>query len=292
MRMAAALGLALVAATSSYCQKESLLIGPGDLVAVTVFQTPELSQRTRVNDAGELSLVLGGNVKLAGLTPEQGERVVEHALIEGLFLRAPSVTLTVEEYATQSVSVLGQVKTPGAYPIGTPRSVIDVLALAGGLTEMADRKITIERRATKERLNYYMSNSPDKALQAEIEVYPGDKIIVARTEVVYILGDVAKPGGFPESINNSRLTVLEAVALAGGTPPNAVPSHTRLIRKHPDGTYEELHIPLSDMQKGKRPDMPLEADDILYVPFSYARNMAVGIGGLVAAAAGASIYHF
>lgn len=273
-------------------QDESLLIGPGDLVSVSVLQVPELNQRARVTDSGELSLTLGGKVKVEGLTPEQGARAIEQALVKGEFLVGPTVTLTIDQYATQNVSIMGEVKLPGSYPIFTSRSVIEVLAQAGGVTSFADRRITIESHRTRQRFYYYLSNNADQALQTQVMVFPGDKIIVPRVDVVYVLGDVARPGGFPKSTNDSRLTVLQAVSLAGGTPPNAAPSHTRLIRKHLDGTYEEIHVPLSDMQKGKKPDMAMEADDILYVPFSYARNVAVGIGGLVAAAGSASIYRF
>ncbi|HEY0759329.1 MAG TPA: polysaccharide biosynthesis/export family protein [Acidisarcina sp.] len=276
----------------SRAQKESLLIGPGDLVAINVFQEPELDQHGRVTDAGDLPLILGGKVALAGLTPEEAARAVEQVLVRGQFLLNASVTVTIEQYATQNVSVLGQVKAPGTYPIGTSRSVLDVLALAGGLTDLADRRITIESHSDRKRFYYYLSNSADEALQTSLTVFPGDKIIVPRVDLVYVLGDVGRAGGFPESTNDSRLTVLEAVSLAGGTPPNAVPSRARLIRKHADGTYEEIHLPLSQMQKGKKPDMPLQANDIIYVPFSYARNIAVGLGGVVAATSSASIYRF
>jgi polysaccharide export outer membrane protein len=92
--------------------------------------------------------------------------------------------------------------------------------------------------------------------------------------------------------NDSKLSVVQAISLAGGTPPNAVPSHTRLIRKQPDGSHVEIPLQLSAMQKGKAPDMELQADDIVYVPFSYVRNMAVGAGSLVGATSSAAIYRF
>ena len=95
-----------------------------------VFDTPELEQKSaRVTDAGELPLLLGGNVKVDHLTPAEAARSIEKALVDGHFLLRPQVTVTVEEYATQKVSVLGEVKTPGAYAISTPRSVLDVLTL-------------------------------------------------------------------------------------------------------------------------------------------------------------------
>ena len=111
---------------------------------------------------------------------------------------------------------------------------------------------------------------------------------------MYILGDVNRPGGIAIVTNDSKLSALQALSLAGGTPPNAVPSHARLIRKQADGSHVEIPLQLSAMEKGKQPDIQLQADDILYVPFSYTRNMAVGAGSLVKASAsfGFAIYHF
>jgi polysaccharide biosynthesis/export protein len=89
---------------------------------------------------------------------------------------------------------------------------------------------------------------------------------------------------------HSQLTVIEAVALAGGTPPSAVPSHAKLIRRQAQGGYQEIPINFSDMQKGKKPDMQLEPDDIVYIPFSYLKNIASTSSGIVASAASAAIY--
>ena len=168
----------------------------------------------------------------------------------------------------------------------------DLLALAGGVTELADRKIVVQRRGTKEKVDYFLSNKPSEALDNNVDVYPGDIVFVPKVDVVYVLGDVNRPGGYPMATNTSKLTVLEAVTLAGATPPSAVPSKAKLIRKQPDGTYVEIHLPLSDMQKGKRSDMALAPDDIIYVPFSYIRNMGSGLTALVSSAATASIYRY
>lgn len=273
-------------------EKESLLIGPGDILNIKVFETPEMDQQARVTDSGEIPLVLGGTIKVAGLTPAAAAREVERVLVKGNYLLTPHVGVTVAQYATQYVSVMGQVHAPGNYPIGTPRSILDVLAQAGGLTDTADRKVTIERRGTKERVEFFVSNKSDAAFTSNVLVYPGDIVLVPKADLVYVLGDVGRPGGFAKLTNDSRLTVLQAVAMAGGTQPTAVPSHARLIRKKPDGSVEELKLPLSDMQKGHKPDIQLKADDIIYVPFSYARNLALGSSAMVAGAAGAAIYHF
>lgn len=273
-------------------QTESLTIGPGDMLHLKVLEAPELEQSSRVSDAGTLTLILGGKVQVAGLTPAEAAVAIERTLVEGHFVLTPHVSVTTEQTATQNVTILGQVRTPGSYPIATPRPILDVLALAGGLNDLAQRRVTIQRHASKERVDYVLSNSANAALDANVPVYPGDTVLVPKADVVYVLGDVNRPGGIAIVTNDSKLSALQALSLAGGTPPNAVPSHSRLIRKQADGSHVELPLQLSAMQKGKEPDIPLQGDDIIYVPFSYARNMAVGAGSLVGATSSAAIYRF
>jgi polysaccharide biosynthesis/export protein len=273
-------------------QTESLTIGPGDLLHLKVLESPDLEQATRVSDAGTVALILGGKVQVAGLTPAEAAVAIERALVEGHYVLTPHVSVTTEQTATENVTILGQVRTPGSYPIATPRPILDVLALAGGLNDLAQRKVTIQRHSTKERVDYVLSNSANAALDANVPVYPGDTVLVPKADVVYVLGDVNRPGGIAIVTNDSKLSALQALTLAGGTPPNAVPSKSRLIRKQADGSHVELPLQLSAMQKGKEPDIPLQGDDIIYVPFSYARNMAVGAGSLVGATSSAAIYRF
>jgi polysaccharide export outer membrane protein len=292
MRTVRLLSFLLCSVTCCCAQTESLTIGPGDLLHVKVLEALELEQSARVTDAGTLPLILGGSVHLAGLTPSEAALAVARVLVADHYVLTPHVTVTLEQTATQNVTILGQVRAPGSYAIGTSRPILDVLALAGGLTESADRKVTIERHAGKQRIDFVFSNSADTALGASVLVFPGDTIVVPKADVVYILGDVNRPGGFAMVTNDSKLSVIQAMTLAGGTPPNAVPSQARLIRKKADGTRVEIPLQLSAMEKGKNPDLQLQADDIIYVPFSYTRNMAVGAGSLVGATSSAAIYRF
>jgi polysaccharide export outer membrane protein len=271
--------------------KESLLIGRGDLIHVRVFDTPELEQRTRVTDAGTLDLVLGGSVKIEGLTPTEAARAVNEALSRAHILLRPQVEITIDEYATQKVSIFGEVRSPGAYSLPTPRSVIDVLSLGGGLTDLANRHIVIIRNNGSKKEPYFVSNDSSALPDMNVTVNPGDTVFVPKAAIVYILGDVKLPGGYAMTNNESQLSVLELVARAGGTPPTAVPSHASLIRKSDTG-YIVDHLPLSAMQKGKQSDLPLAPNDIVYVPFSYLRNLAVNASGVAASAATAAVYRF
>ena len=271
--------------------QESLLIGPGDLLHVQVLDTLELEEHARVTDAGELPLVSGGSVKVASLTPIQAARVIEDALVQRNIMLHPHVLVTVEQNPNQMVSVLGEVQRPSAYPIETPRSVLDVLALAGGLTSGADRNILIERKGTKEKIPYFVSNKGDVAVDNAVTVNPGDTVLVPKADLVYALGDVGRPGGYAMADISSKLSVLELTSLAGGIPPTGVPGKARLIRKTDQG-YVEIPIPLNKMEQGKRSDLPLQAGDILYVPFSYLRNLAVNAAAIVATAGNAAVYRF
>jgi polysaccharide export outer membrane protein len=278
-------------AQQSRVNQESLLIGRGDLLTIHIVDTPELEQHPRVEDSGKIPLTGAGQLEVAGLTPAEAAVKIQERLITAHYLNHPQVSVTIEQYATQYVSVIGQVKVPGAYPVATPRPIIDVIALAGGITELADRDITVEKHGEpNEQISYNLSNSPQDAIAHQVLVGPGDTIMVAKAGIVYILGDVSRPGGFVMQNNSSHLTVLQAIAEAGGTAHSAVPSHTTLTRRLPNGQYDQIPLQLSKMQQGKIPDMQLSAGDIIYVPFSYLRNMVVGGSGIVAAATSAAIY--
>jgi glycosyltransferase involved in cell wall biosynthesis len=126
------------------------------------------------------------------------------------------------------------------------------------------------------------------ALNADILVRPGDTVIVPKAGIVYVLGDVAHPGGYVMQ-NDSQLTVLQAIALAAGASKTASEKRVRLVR-NVDGITNSLDLPLRDMERGREPDVPLQAGDILYVPFSMVRNLSMGLANITAAASSALIY--
>jgi polysaccharide export outer membrane protein len=272
--------------------QNSLLIAPGDLLHIHVADTPEMEADARVTDRGMVPIVGIGEVTLAGLTPSDAATAVHDKLIDRHYLNHPQVSINVVEFATQQVSVIGEVKTSGAYEITTPRPILDVLALAGGLTPEADRHILIERKGDPQNpLDYYVSNNGQQAIERQVMVDPGDTIVVSRSGIVYILGDVTRPGGYVMSNNESQLTLLQGLALAGGVSRAAKQGHAHLIRQKPGGGYSDTELSVGDVQKGKRPDLALLPGDVLYLPFSYARNLATtGAAGVAASTAGAAIY--
>jgi polysaccharide export outer membrane protein len=284
-----AVALILLLCTAHIHAQESLLIGKGDLLHITVMREADLEQRVRVRDSGEVSLALVGNISVLGLTPSEAGDKIAHSYLAGQFLKHPQVSVLIEEYATQSVSVLGQVAHPGAVQLTTPRSLLDVLSMAGGLTEAADRNVTIEHGGkSPNRTQVFIPNKPEDASNLDILVQPGDTVIVPKAGIVYVLGDVGRPGGYIMQ-DDSRLSVLQAVSLAAGSNKTAAEKHVRLIRKV-DGKYTEQDLPLREIERGKQPDVALSANDVLYVPFSLSKNVALGATGIVASASSALIY--
>jgi polysaccharide export outer membrane protein len=277
-------------ATTLLAQNESLLIGPGDLLHLQVYDTPEMEQRARVTDAGNIPFSFLGSVPVSGLTPEQAAERIQDRLVAAAVMKHPQVTVRVEAYATQNASVMGEVQKPGIFEIDTPHKVVEVLAMAGGLTILADRHITIERFGPgKQKVEFYYTNAPGIALPEDPMVYPGDTVVVPKAAVVYVLGDVLKPGGYPMSTNNSSMTVLQAIALAGYANHTAAIGKSKLVRETPAGV-QEIDLPVGAMQKGKLPDVALLPDDVVYVPFSFMRNIGVNGQGILASAASAAIY--
>jgi polysaccharide export outer membrane protein len=273
--------------------KESLLVGPGDELHIQVYDTPDLDQTTLVNDAGMVELVMGGTVKVAGLTAVEAAHRIEARLLEQNILLEPKVQINIVEFATQKVTILGEVRVPGQYSIKTPRSILDVLTLAGGVTPLADRKVVLQRHGTGEKLTYLLTNKPNENFDTSIEVEPGDSILVPRADVVYAIGDFRTPGGFLMTTNDGKVSVLQLVARAGGLTHTAAASKAHIFR-HSDQGVVQIDIDIRAMQKGKASDMFLSADDIVYIPFSYLRNAAISINGsaIIAAAGTAAIYTF
>jgi polysaccharide biosynthesis/export protein len=248
-----------------------------------------MQQQVRVTDDGFVPLAYIGSVHVAGQTPAAAAAIIQKALIEKHIMHQPQVAIRMTELATQDVSVLGQVRTPGTYSITTPQTILKVLSLAGGLTDGADRNVTVRRNRSGQELKYYVSNNAQQALSDVVTVYPGDTILVGRAPMVYVMGDVNRPGGYAIVTNDERLSVLQVIAMAGSANKTAVQSHVRLIRATEHGQVE-LPVHLDAIQKGKQADIYLQANDIIYVPFSWMKNVVMSSSSIAATTAGAAVY--
>jgi polysaccharide export outer membrane protein len=246
-------------------------LGPGDLIEVSVFNVPEMATKARVSNSGDIYLPLIDYVHVDGLTQEEAQTVIEKRLSDGGFVRNPHVTIFVDEAASQGVTILGEVIRPGIYPDVADHKLYGVLSEAGGFTPAASRKIAIIRRNQPDPLRIELPRNLADNLSGDIEILPGDTITVPRAPIIYVVGDVGHPSGL--LVDNGTLTVLQALALAGGTNRTAKMGGARILRKTLSG-MTETRIQLKKMLEAKAPDITLQADDILFVPVSGARIAA------------------
>jgi polysaccharide export outer membrane protein len=266
----------------------SLRLGAGDLLEVSVYNVPELTTKARVGNSGDVYLPLIDYVHVGDLTVEEAQVLIQKRLEDGGFVRGAHVTIFLDESASQGVTILGDVAKPGIYPALGDRKLYDLISAAGGFASTAGRKVSIIRQHSQTApITVNLPRNLADDLQDNIEIMPGDTITVPRAPIIYVVGDVGRPAGF--LVDNGNLTVLQALALAGGTNRTAKIGGTRIIRKGPTG-MTETHVPLKKMLEAKAPDVNLQADDILFVPLSGARVAAgTGFSAAVTAAAGLAI---
>lgn len=260
------------AARSSRSPQE-LLIGAGDLLEVSLYGMPDFKTDVRVNSGGEISLPMLGTVVVGGLSVEQAETLIERKLTQKGLFNDPHVTVFAREYATQGISVLGEVQKPGIYPLLGSRKLYDAISAAGGTTPKAGRYVLITRRNDPQgSVRVPLLTGAPESMENNVPVEPGDTIVVSKAGIVYVVGDVRQPGGFILE-NGNGITVLQAIALAQGTNPNAALNAARLIRKTPEG-LKDVPLSLKKILAAKAPDPQLQPDDIVFVPGSAGKSAA------------------
>lgn len=266
-------------------------ISAGDLVEVKVFDTPELSGRMRVSEDGNISLPLIGATKVAGQTPHEAEATIEKSLVVNGFMKNPQVSVFVAQYATQDVSVFGEVTRPGVYPFTAHHRLLDVISAAGGLSAMAGRNVAIYRRDQSVPVETVTLNGNASQLSGtNPELLPGDTVVVSKTGLVYVVGEVTRPGGFPID-GQEKLTAVQAIALAWGNTRNAAMKSTKLIRKGQNGERQEIALDLKGILEGNRSDLTLQDQDIIYVPTNRGKVVVNrGIEAILQTAVGVAIY--
>jgi len=298
----------LAGATTESENSESR-IGPDDLLNISVFEAPEMNSTVRVSANGEISLQLLGAVHAAGLTPKELESVLQ-GFLRRTYMKDPHVGVFVQELQSHSISVVGAVKMPGVFQIRGTKTVIEVLSLAQGLADDAGDTVLIQRGAEYTQLGNSSGSQPtaqdknsaieeinlkklldsaDSALN--VPVRPGDIVKVPRAGIVYVVGEVQKPGGFVLQ-NNENISVLQALALAEGPTHTSAISRARIIRTDPaSGKRTEIPMNLGRIFSGKAPDTFLQPKDIVFVPNSAAKSILYRSSeAAVQTAAGVAIY--
>lgn len=268
------------------------MIGAEDVLDVEVFDTPELSIATaRVGDGGDVNLPVLGQVHVAGLSTSEAAQTIEEKLRSRGIMLEPHVTVSIVESAPRGATLLGEVKTPGVYSTTGGRRLLDLIAMAGGLTPSAGKVVTIAHRDDPRHPEMIglVARASQLGSQRNPMIRPGDTIMVGRAGIVYILGDVKRPGGFLID-NDEPISLMQALTLAGGWNKEAALSKVVLIRKIPQG-HKELALDLKHVLKGKQADIKVEDGDILFVPTSLGKTLAYrGMEAAIAAAQTSVVY--
>src|SRR6202795_969240 len=247
-------------------------LGVGDLIEISVFGVPDLSTKARISGSGDVYLPLIDYVHLAALTTDEAQELIQKRLEDGGFVRGPHVSIFVNESASQAITLVGEVAKPGAYPAIGDRRLFDLISAAGGLSDKAGRNVTIERHGNaNEKVEVQLSSNLTEDTDKNVDVFPGDTIIVSRAGIIYVVGDVAHPSGF--RMEDNGLTVLKALALVGGGTRTSSLAKTRILRQTPNGT-QEIPVDLKKILYAKAPDMALVKGDVLFVPGSAAKTAA------------------
>ena len=244
------------------------------MLEVGVYNVPELSTKARIGSGGDIYLPLIDYVHVAGLTLDEAQELIEKKLSDGGFVKNPHVSIFVDESASQGASVLGEVMKPGVYPVLGQQHLFDVISAAGGLTDKAGRSLTVTHRSEPNKpVTVALARNLNDKPETNIVVSPGDTIVVRKADVVYVVGDVARPSGL--LIDRGSLTVMQAIALAGGTTRTSRLNGTRIIHKGPDG-MTETHVPLKKILEAKAPDVSDESRRYPVYPEQYPQTRSAG----------------
>lgn len=264
-------------------------IGPEDLLEISVYEASDLDRTVRVSAAGAISLPLLGAVRAAGLTSRQLEAVIEE-LLRRKYMKDPHVSVFVKEIKSHPVSVFGAVERPGVYQIRGAKTLVEVLSMAQGVADDAGDTVIVERDAVfasppkKNGASSAQSAGASPTLRIPLKglldsgnprddvlVYPGDVVKVTRAGIVYVVGEVKRPGGFTLK-TNENISVLQALALAEGLTRTSAAKHALIIRtSESSGKRQEIPINLDKILKGRAPDPMLRPRDIVFVPNSTGR---------------------
>jgi polysaccharide export outer membrane protein len=238
------------AAPSTPTRPPIVQLGPGDQVKMDVFGSPEMGTTMYVADDGTIGVPLAGAVHVAGLSPVEAADKVASALKDGQYLVDPHVTLAVVQSLSQRVSVLGEVKLPGRYPIESNSTILDVLAQAGGRTDKASDLAYLYRADAAGKLDRveidlkgFTDTKAGAASQALQSLRGGDRIVVPAADHVYVTGEVRTPGAYRLE---RGMSVLQAIALAGGVTDKGSMRRIEIKRQGPPGHYTVISAKAGD----------------------------------------------
>lgn len=267
-----------------------LRLDTGYSLELEIFGAPEMSCSLRVDDEGNVFVPLVGAVHVAGDTLRQAEKAIADELVAKQMINSPNVNLRISAFAARTVTVSGEVQSPGKLQLLAPRPLLAVLADAGGETGAAGGHVEIHhaRPGEPEQIVQVVYAPGKSSTEAESAlVSPGDTVYVPRAGVIYVLGAVNRPGGYL-MVNGGTLDLPQAVALAMGLSPIGSSKSVVVVRKH-DGRIDEYHLRLDEMQRGRIETFALTDGDMVYIPANKVKSMLINSSSVLSAAASASI---
>lgn len=239
----------------SFLAHAEYLLGPGDMVRITVYGSPDLNTETRVTQGGKLSFPLLGEVTVGGSSVVQAENKISTMLEQGGFVKNAQVNIIVLQFTSQQISILGDVFKPGRYPLERTSSLVEVLALAGGISPNGSDIVTILSRheGKTEKHDYDLPDLLRKGEGVGIMINTDDIIYVPHAPMFYIYGEVQRPGQFRLERN---MTVAQALAVGGGLTMRGTERALRIKRRNAAGVLETIEAKADDL---------LSKDDVLFV---------------------------
>jgi polysaccharide export outer membrane protein len=275
-------------------------IMPGDIIAIATYGAPELTTTSttttdspglananevngiKVGAQGEIVLPYLGVVKVAGMTPEEAALYLEKELKGKGILVDPQVTVQLVDSPTRVITVVGEVQKPSPVPAFGQLRLLDVISACGGFTPLASHDITVRRPGDAAPITVILGSDPKSSDEANIPLMAGDTVIVPKVGNVFVIGQVRTPSAIPLS-SNMPVTVMRAIAMAGGLNYGAALSKVMIIRRTANDEHVEIQMDLKKVMDGKEKDVALASDDVLLVPSNgFKRGLAAG-GASVAA---------
>lgn len=288
-------------------ERSTYVLGPHDQVVIAVLDMEEIGKDAyQLDMRGNINVPMAGRMHASGLTLEQLETLIKERLAK--FLKDPQVTVSLKEMRSQPVSVLGSVQSPGVHQVQGSKTLLEMISLAGGLRPDAGYEILVTRKREWGRIplpgakedetgQYWVASVPVKEIlegrspQNNIPVKPNDVISVPKGVLVYVMGAVKKSGGFVLG-ERETTTVLQALSMAEGMDSFAKSSNAKILRKTRDPEKrQEIAVDLNRILKGGGRDVPMEADDILFVPLSGTKRALMRTGeAAISIGTGLAIY--
>ncbi|HUV70439.1 MAG TPA: polysaccharide biosynthesis/export family protein [Terracidiphilus sp.] len=263
-------------------------LGKEDLLGVSVYDAPELSRTIRVDDDGNIRMpMLQRPIHANGLLPVELEKAITTALVEEHLMVSPVVTVTVVEYHSRPITVVGAVRTPITFQANGTVTLLEAITRAGGLAENAGTEILISRPTAN--VNGAPATLTERIPVRDIldvsnpasnmKLNGGENIRVTDGGQLFVVGNVKRPGSFSIA-NGSESSILKAMALTGGL--DSFSSHTAYIYRVDDSTghKSEIPVPINKILARKAPDVPLYGNDVLYVPTRNGQRMSAKALGL------------